>query len=767
MFGIQKMSAYGSLGEFTIGAGASAIRARYILTKIKPGNDGSWECELASQMKPWREVFNVEELSFDELLQRDLDDSRVAHDLIPYLLGQSGIRAKFFPPILAVIVPRRQGEAGIEGFYPQPDIRDSSNEEYGELFDIKQFELDESPIPLVSLNYNRQRSAFIIVDGQHRAMAVLALHRQLNRSWENNAFASYYDHIFVTSEQVNNIELPTCIIYFPDLFEGNSAIQQQGFNLISACREVFLVVNRSAKRVSESRELLLDDEDIAARLMRRTLSAIKDRREDPTQSARIYSISYGDSDTEDGQKEVISGHLEYSSAIAIHKIHRAISFGINEAYRLNRYVDVSDGRRTKNKDRAPEILLGTEVEHLSTVARFAGTSLPPDQIRELVDKLGDLTDKTLLTLFDIFRPFRVHNHELWNLKRRLSDPQARSQIEQKKAYTLIFEGSGVRNVFESHFTRLEKVREERASEEESGLDSLQDQIEFCESVERALDYHERIFQQRRACRFFSVDYERFYETPNGDKTDQRKLEEKARKLFQTLSTQAFQLGYTMAIFTVVEELKSEQPNSAFLQYQERFELVQFVTDAYLVALNTYFSPKESINHHTLTGYIDEPRASVFDSDSLGLRGLLKMSVEELNERQWRFFRYAILEIVHSNYCWPSAQEKMQQSENMWALQWYKDTIPRLVKEIVAERDHYISNAIEAALKNREFRLDIMQQEAQARGEGKSDEEIKQLVSELHNTCEKEAKQKAENHLKASLKNVEGKEAMKKRLNNWP
>ena len=104
-FGVQKTPIYGSFGEFTIGNGVSAVRAKYILTKIKPGNDGTWESELASQMKPWREVFNVEELSFDELLQRELDDSRVAHDLIPYLLGESGNKASFFPPILAVIVP--------------------------------------------------------------------------------------------------------------------------------------------------------------------------------------------------------------------------------------------------------------------------------------------------------------------------------------------------------------------------------------------------------------------------------------------------------------------------------------------------------------------------------------------------------------------------------------------------------------------------------------------------------------------------------------
>ena len=755
IFGVQKLPIFGSFGEFAIGDNPNPIRAKYILTKIKPGNDGSWECELASQMRPWREVFNIEDLSFDELLQRDLDDSRVAHDLIPYLLGASGGRAKFFPPILAVIVPRKEDEPGIEGFYPTPNFEGESIEKYGELFDFEQIVWNGDPTPFASLNYNRQRSAFIIVDGQHRAMAVLALHRQMNKSWEDSAFASYYTHISVTPEQVKSIELPTCIIYFPDLHEGNSELREQGIDLSSVCREIFLVVNRSAKRVSESRELLLDDENIAARLMRGTLSALKNRDEEPAGLARIYSISYGDSDTEIGQKEVISGQLEYSSAIALHKIHRAISFGVEEAFKLGYYSDISDGRRTRNSNRPPEILFGTDVQVLNPLRFNSGKSLPPDQVDEVVKRLGDLADVAVVSLFDEFRPFKVHNSELQNLKTRLSDPDARSQVEQKKAYTLIFEGSGVRNVFESHFQRLK----------EEELDSLQHQIEFCESVRRALDDHERVFQRRRACSFFSVNYDVFYGSDNDNQIAQRKLEDKARKLFQTLSTQAFQLGYAMAIFTVVEELKRRQPNSPSFPYQERRELVQFITDVYLIALNKYFSSEDDTNHHTLAGYIEKPRASVFDSDVLGLRGLLKMSVDELNERQWRFFRYAILEIIHSDFCWNSAQEKMKQMNSEWALAWYKKAIPRLVDGIISEREKYVEDAVKTALNDSRFKLDLVQQQAQAKGEGKSEKEIQQLADELEAKRKAETEQEASDHLKASLRTVEKKEDMVERLSN--
>ncbi len=760
---VQKSDIYGSFGEFTTGDGSNMIRAKYLLTKIKPGTDGSWECELADHMKPWREIFNVEELSFDELLQRDIDDSRVAHDLIPYLLSESQDQAKFFPPILAIIVPRKQDGSGIEKFYPSQTVKEGSVKEYGDLFDFEQMKWEDELTPLARMRYNRQRSAFIIVDGQHRAMAVLALHRQLTKSWDGDPFASYYKHIAVDHKQVNGIELPTCIIHFPDLYEGNPDLKKSGVDLSSICREIFLVVNRSAKPVNESRELLLDDADIPAHLMRRTLTTLKDRfkEKESRESARIYSISYGDSDTKFGSREVVPGQLKYSSAITLHKVHAAIFFGAREAFRLkDSYADISDGRRTKNSNRPAEILVGTSLDNRSTLSRNSGKLLPPDEIGKVVKKLGSMADAAMLNLFDKFRPFQIHNLELQSLKTRLLDVSAQAELEQKKAYNLIFEDSGSQSIFKSH---LDRLKEEKPVEEQS-VSNHSDQIRFFESVQKTFDKHEQRFQRDRACSFFSINRAVFDD--DGKQDDQKELMDKARKLFQTLATQAFQLGYAMAVFTVVEELGSEESTSAPLPYQNRLGLVQFVSAVYLTALNRYFSPNENAKHRKLTGYIKEPRVSVFDADSLGLRGLLAMSVKELNERQWRFFRYAILEIVHSKVCWDAAQTEMKQLQYEGAqdcYNWYKNAIPRLAAGILSEREKYITDAVKASVNRDEFKSKKMRAESEAKVVGKSEKEIQQIVKKVQAEHEKKAQGDAGNHLKESLKIVETEEKMVQRL----
>lgn len=745
-FGVQKDPIYGTYGEFTVGSDGNRVRAQFLLTKMKPGSEGSWENSLASQMVPWREIFNIEELTFDELLQRDLDDSRVAHDLIPYLLGESGAFARFFPPILAVLVPNKPERSGILPYYPNPENKSNTLISFGNLFDFEKAEINGEISPLGLIKYNRQKTAFIIVDGQHRAMALLALHRQINDSWAGNRYASYYNHLSLTENQVKNIELPICIVFFPDLHEGNQEYQGRGIDLKTVCREIFLVVNKTAKRVSQSRELLLDDEDFAARMMRETLSKLKGRGEETASLARIYSFAFGDSisEAQNRKSEVVAGQLEYSSAVILYKMHAAVAFGVPAAFNLEQPPDITDGRRVLNSERPASILIGTSLQKWATLSRRSGKYHPPHEVQEAVQHLAKITDKVILSLFDQFHPFAIHNREMRALRTRLQEPNLRSDPIQTKCYSLLFEGSGIRTVFEEHINRL---KDRKISLEEEGKtigDYVVNQLSDAQVTLNAVNRHEDDIKKRRACKLFNINYDKIFASEE-NLEEQKELLNCSKWIYDSISTQAFQLGYLMAIHSVVELFM--KPNST---YQERLKIVQFINDLYLSALNQYFSSDSDSEHRTLTGFINESRTKVFDPNKLGLRGLLAQSVKELNESQWIFFRYTILEIVHSKHSLKGLSSVLNNSDNSSLSQKYRELLPELVNSLLNLRDAYIQKAVDSALNSKEFNQEILLLKARLKGEGKLDDEINKQEQQKRNKTETSIRDKCRENISASL-----------------
>ncbi|BAQ67037.1 DNA sulfur modification protein DndB [Geminocystis sp. NIES-3709] len=746
-FGVQKDPIYGTYGEFAIGSDGNRVRAQFLLTKMKPGSEGSWENSLASQMVPWREIFNIEELTFDELLQRDLDDSRVAHDLIPYLLGESGAFARFFPPILAVLVPNKPERSGILSYYPIPENQNDTSISFGNLFDFEKAVIQGEVSPLGLIKYNRQKTAFIIVDGQHRAMALLALHRQINDSWAGNRYATYYNHLSLTENQVKNIELPICIVFFPDLHEGNQEYKDRGIDLKSVCREIFLVVNKTAKRVSQSRELLLDDEDFAARMMRETLSKLKGRGEDTASLARIYSFAFGDSisEAQNRKSEVVAGQLEYSTAVALYKMHAAVAFANPDAFKLEQLQDIiTDGRRVVNTERPTAILIGTSLQKWSSLSRRSGKYHPPDEVQQAVKYLAEITDEVILSLFDKFHPFAVHNSEMRALRTRLQDPALRGDPIQAKCYSLLFEGSGVRTVFEDHIKRLKDRKDSLEDEGKSIGDYIINQLNDAQATSTQVNRYEEDIKKRRAAKLFNIDYSRFF-TSEDNIEDQKELLNRSKWIYDTISTQAFQLGYLMAVHSVVEIFM--QPDS---KYEDRLNIVKFINNLYLNALNQYFSSDSNTEHRTLTGFVKESRTKVFDPNELGLRGLLAQSVKELNETQWIFFRYAILEIVHSKYSSEALLTFLNNPDNSSLSQKYRELLPELVNSLLNLRDGYIKKAVDSALNSKEFNQEILLLKAGLKGEGKSDEEINEQEQQKRNQTETSIRDKCRENISASL-----------------
>ena len=219
--GPQMLRVPGSWGQF--GGRGSAPLAYYLQAAASPGDSGTPACELASLLVPVREVFDLDRLSFDQILQRDLDDNRVAQELVPYLLDESN-KARLFPPILAVVVPFTNNEMHAE-YGEHRELRETTEDPDWtkvtlELGDVLKFVRDQDSDGqferAAEMHLNRQKARLMVVDGQHRAMALLAIQRNLLNGWEGRSAAPYrhfYSEIGrgCTPEDLQRIELPVCL----------------------------------------------------------------------------------------------------------------------------------------------------------------------------------------------------------------------------------------------------------------------------------------------------------------------------------------------------------------------------------------------------------------------------------------------------------------------------------------------------------------------------------------------------------------------------
>ena len=106
----------GIYGTFETPAG----KVSYLQTKAKVGGDGTSHGKLIKALLPAREALNIQEMDFNQLLQRDLDDHRIATKLIEYVLNPpANSLPGFFPPVLALLLPFDQQQQPVE-YFPLP-----------------------------------------------------------------------------------------------------------------------------------------------------------------------------------------------------------------------------------------------------------------------------------------------------------------------------------------------------------------------------------------------------------------------------------------------------------------------------------------------------------------------------------------------------------------------------------------------------------------------------------------------------------------------
>lgn len=299
----------GIYGTFSTPAGTVC----YLQTKARLGADGSKHAQLTKALVPAREALNVEEMDFNQLLQRDLDDHRIATKLIPYILNPPpNSLPGFFPPIVAVLLPFNHQQQPLETFAPPTDTFDEDQHYGGSRFRMVthmgayrvQYIVgqDDQPlsVPIAVLRWNPETAKLVIMDGQHRAMSLLAIERTVNKSWHTATKGARYqpfyeEHVGKWLSQakqegrnidLSKVELPVTICWFPESVGQNPRPRPH-----MAARKLFVDVNNTAKPPSEARLVLLSDTRLDNIFARELLNRLR-RDEQWKTSFPLYGVEY-------------------------------------------------------------------------------------------------------------------------------------------------------------------------------------------------------------------------------------------------------------------------------------------------------------------------------------------------------------------------------------------------------------------------------------------------------------------------------------------
>ncbi|GGI09349.1 hypothetical protein [Egicoccus halophilus] len=250
-------------------------------------------------------------MNFNQLLQRDIDDHRVATQMIPYLFRNPLQNTpSFFPPILAVILPITR--TAHSGYFPDV-VGDPATsveveggqwrrEEYGEFFRVDRL-LDgdgqEHFSRYARLSWHRRNASLVVLDGQHRAMALLAIHRTVNDLWATDSQADLYRHFYeepvrrlMATGLPEDLEIPVALCWFPEVRGADS-------DPVAVARRVFVDVNQTARPPSEARLILLSDDNLIHIFVRATLNELRgEADESESYSVPLYAIDYDNPETQ-------------------------------------------------------------------------------------------------------------------------------------------------------------------------------------------------------------------------------------------------------------------------------------------------------------------------------------------------------------------------------------------------------------------------------------------------------------------------------------
>ena len=619
----------GVLGTFRVPN--ASLTVEYILTYASLDDDNTTNGQLLDLLVPVREVFSLKDLDFDHLLQRDLDDYRVSEEMVPYLLGKSSSGAtfsapRFFPPIVAIIVPTIG--TNMNDFYP-PCTKTQENDKddaeiqlkvfkYGNVFTVKREEGENGELAQssVDLCIHPTHAKLVIVDGQHRAMAMLAAHRNKLNKWSGNEFQYFYKKIETEIPTLDQIHLPVCIAYFPEL--TSDAQEQTVEDLRTACRKLFLDVNKNARQPSKARQILLDDTDLVACFTRHIFNMVKNNTE--TGMLQLHHTEYDNPH----DKIPITRPLALTNVYTIYNTIRCILLA-NDQSVWNSTTRYGSGRPPENNNRLRREL---DMENALTESDKEQFNIKISNIEQNnYPRQGEVIfrqcfeegwGQVIVNSLSKFYPFSQHIKAVDTTLEACETHRRENQL----AYTALVEGQGLRHILDQQ-QKKDLDDNHRENGEKSG-------------AQKAWEILKAIEEDFKKCR--TKLYLNLGSDPDENQTN------KVNRLFDCFCSNAFQSGLFMA-FAYLKVRMRIRDNQKFVRF----------ADKWIDRLNERFQ--------SLTGIRD----IMFDHSDPKRKSLRYIYKPDggLNPSDSYFFRYLILELlsVESNEeteCIEAAQKEWRE-----------------------------------------------------------------------------------------------------------
>ena len=386
----KQIEIYGLLSTWT--PPNSPFSVKCVSTYANPISD-TGHGHLLDELKPLRDRMPVKELTqLDSVLQRSLNDARVAHDLIPYLTG-SGNPLSFFPAVLGVLIPK-EFLASEEIEYPSRDEK-GDDVVYGEMhWKYTPYEMEGEKLPFVKLTMSLHRTNVVVIDGQHRVNAFRYLTDKKRIS------KGVYDVFYQDVNEMSDLDasLPVTLIWFESNDPKQNPIKPKHIS-----RQLFIDVNSNARSVSSSRQILLDDRDVCSLATQELYQTAASRSFELSKFSLFHSAFDMDSELAKGKMPRVS----LTTPEIINDCNWWLLFGSTSYDSLDKY-QVERDRRQPFEARFSQVL---DV-NCSELCKFVDEKHPqvknPASERKFRELSRDKISPAMMLLFDKFNLIQGH-----------------------------------------------------------------------------------------------------------------------------------------------------------------------------------------------------------------------------------------------------------------------------------------------------------------------------------------------------------------------